>query len=899
MQEALVTFATELKSGDAQPTQGRALRRHHGRRRGDVPQGPERHAASARPRVHGQGRRLGRLLARRGQVHGPAGLEGQSRSLARAAWSPAYLRDGDWNIALKWLGDNGLCNNPDETTYDPDCLNWVAASDYIDAAEKYVAGYCEDRPVVAERQDDRRDARTSASTASSPGRRRRDRGPEEGRPGLDRLDQGVPLADAQRDHRHRQVDEGQPRRPSRACSRRIFEGGDQVKTSTRRPAPRGRDQRRGLQREGRRRPTGRSTSTACTEKDKQGLTVELGGSSVNNLADNLLLFGLAPGSANLFAATYTVFGDIVVAQYPDLVPELLPGRARSSTPPTSRRSPQRAGAHDRSRGDADASPPAQPVQDGGQPQGLAHQVRHRQADVHAAAPRRELEQLLRDLLVASGTAVEVHGHTDNAGDADANMKLSEERAFAVKKWLEQQSPVNFPEGRVRVFAHGQQNPVAPNSTTEGRGAEPPRRDRDRDHEPSRLMTAARRRTLERELLRSAFLAQPRRSRADDDADPDRGAGRDRRSLFWWSLAVRGAARGPARVFRALGRPLDGSRGWGRSCCDQLHAQPARRSSSRSSISLALSYLTVLPVFRPLVAAVSQGPLPRAHRAQFRLHAVRRRRPPAQGLAARVRHDRLLRHLHGRRGRRDPAGAVRPRAHAAHERVARGVGGGRARHRRPGARGPAPERRHRLDDAHHGRGHLALGGRRRRDAANQNKHFHLAEVFAIQLVILVVGVLQDYGIGVAEAAPLPLRRAARWSAADDDASSYEYRGRILKVEERLAHARRQPDPARRQPARSTTSYRPGLVTGQVVGLLGPRASARRACSASSPASTRPTPGRSLIGEHGVPVRARDGRRGGPELSAVRAPHRARQPGGRRRGQAGLDRQAGREKAMRAT
>ena len=31
--------------------------------------------------------------------------------------------------------------------------------------------------------------------------------------------------------------------------------------------------------------------------------------------------------------------------------------------------------------------------------------------------------------------------------------------------------------------------------------------------------------------------------------------------------------------------------------------------------------------------------------------------------------------------------------------------------------------------------------------NQNKHFHLAEVFAIQLVILSVGLGQDYGIGL--------------------------------------------------------------------------------------------------------------------------------------------------------
>ena len=48
------------------------------------------------------------------------------------------------------------------------------------------------------------------------------------------------------------------------------------------------------------------------------------------------------------------------------------------------------------------------------------------------------------------------------------MNLSEQRAFAVKRVLEGQAKVSFPEGRIRVSAHGQQNPVTPNSTTEGR-----------------------------------------------------------------------------------------------------------------------------------------------------------------------------------------------------------------------------------------------------------------------------------------------------------------------------------------------------------------------------------------------------------------------------------------------
>jgi outer membrane protein OmpA-like peptidoglycan-associated protein len=185
---------------------------------------------------------------------------------------------------------------------------------------------------------------------------------------------------------------------------------------------------------------------------------------VNNLADNMLLFGLVPGSSNLFGATYKVFGDIVVAQYPDLVPSYAPvgeildtsyieGIARRSAPTQVAEQPKFA--------------PGERMQ----------QVVSRRAwninfesgrATFTPAAQREMEQLMRDLLVASGTVVEVHGHTDSQGTAQSNMQLSEDRAFAVKGWLEQKSPVNFPTGRVRVFAHGQENPVAPNSTAEGR-----------------------------------------------------------------------------------------------------------------------------------------------------------------------------------------------------------------------------------------------------------------------------------------------------------------------------------------------------------------------------------------------------------------------------------------------
>ena len=44
--------------------------------------------------------------------------------------------------------------------------------------------------------------------------------------------------------------------------------------------------------------------------------------------------------------------------------------------------------------------------------------------------------------------------------------------------------------------------------------------------------------------------------------------------------------------------------------------------------------------------------------------------------------------------------------------------------------------------------------------NQNKHFRLAEVYAILLVILLLGLLMDYGMGVLDQHPLSVRASRR-------------------------------------------------------------------------------------------------------------------------------------------
>jgi outer membrane protein OmpA-like peptidoglycan-associated protein len=200
------------------------------------------------------------------------------------------------------------------------------------------------------------------------------------------------------------------------------------------------------------------------EKDKKGIEVDLGGSAVNNLADNLQLFGLAPGSTDAFAATYTVFGNIVKSQYPSLVPSFYPVEQIEDTSYLK---------------DVAAQAPSTTAADlpkFASTQKVTNVVSRRTWDIQFATGKADftpaaaaaLKQLLSDLVVASGTLVEIHGHTDNQGSADANMKLSEDRAFAVKMWLEKQAPSSFPEGRIKVVAHGQTEPVAPNTSEDGR-----------------------------------------------------------------------------------------------------------------------------------------------------------------------------------------------------------------------------------------------------------------------------------------------------------------------------------------------------------------------------------------------------------------------------------------------
>lgn len=462
MKADLVAFATELADGNPNPSSGT----HFVQIMGD---GYAQFAASINPVL----KKLGdeytvRWVGSAGRSVGEDGFWGpedwkSNPQSAKGGVCVGYLRDGDWNIAMKWLADNGIKNNPDEGTYDPEAMNWIAASDYIDAVQKIIQGYRETRPVVinGKKTGEKKEITGDSVVTWTPG----DVMLAQQFGGMVRIlstrenDGQMPNAIIGinkwcKDNRETVVE----------LLAAIFEGSDQVKLYSKALDHAGIISAKVYgEKDG---PYWVKYYQGAIGKDKQGLTVELGGSGVFGLADNLNLFGLRGGHANVAEATYTVFGDIVVNQYPKLVPSYPPFKEVADTSylqEVARKYPV-----------VEATQDAAATYESSE--NIVRTTGNRNWDITFRSGSAELtpegmrtcEQLARELSI-NNFKVEIHGHTDNTGNAQENKALSLRRAQTVKSYLERKYSATFPANRIASpTGHGQDDPVADNGSEVGR-----------------------------------------------------------------------------------------------------------------------------------------------------------------------------------------------------------------------------------------------------------------------------------------------------------------------------------------------------------------------------------------------------------------------------------------------
>lgn len=90
-------------------------------------------------------------------------------------------------------------------------------------------------------------------------------------------------------------------------------------------------------------------------------------------------------------------------------------------------------------------------------------------DVDKATLKKEsfkaLNVLVEVMTLKPNMVIEISGHTDNTGDSLRNMKLSQERADAVKEYLVKK---DIKRDRIKTKGYGDTMPVADNRTTEGK-----------------------------------------------------------------------------------------------------------------------------------------------------------------------------------------------------------------------------------------------------------------------------------------------------------------------------------------------------------------------------------------------------------------------------------------------
>jgi outer membrane protein OmpA-like peptidoglycan-associated protein len=377
---------------------------------------------------------------------------------AKGSLIGAVLRDGDWNICVKWASDNGIAINPDEKTYDPDAMNFIAVSAFTEADEKLLAGYSEERDVVVngKRTGEKRKVYQNGTATWTPGDVK-----------VAKQKGGMVAVASTKEYKwqmpaiiigNKQWMAENPEYVQNMLAA-IFEGSKAVNTDDSALALAAENEAK-VYKEGDGAYWKRYYKGA-DEKDATGQIISLGGSYAIGLADNAFLFGLK-GNDNLYKRVYSVFANIDTKYYPDVLPEAVPYDTVVNTTYLD-------GLLAKSTNVGVAE--VQHYSTAGAKEVFAKKSYSIEFDNGKASFSPKATVTLEDLLdqvSVSGLSIQINGHTDNVGGSDGNLLLSKRRAEAVKDWLMANAGSTFPTERIKTRAYGDTQPVADNKTADGR-----------------------------------------------------------------------------------------------------------------------------------------------------------------------------------------------------------------------------------------------------------------------------------------------------------------------------------------------------------------------------------------------------------------------------------------------
>src|SRR5271167_173954 len=314
MQEAQLKFAQELKSGGGCPTGGAAFTIIMG-------DGFSAYAAGIQDQIAKLGQSV-EVIGAIGKSHGEDACMlpyevAKNPQLAKGSLVGAVLRDGDYNICVAWDFQNQIPINPDEKTYDPDAMNFISTDSFAQADEGYIAGKCEDRPVVklGKRTGQVKNVCQNGTATWTPG----DVNVATHKGGLAKVASSADFGNQMPAViiGNKQFDQANPKLVQ-GLLKAAFAGADQVRASNDALLIGGAVSAKVYNEQNA--AYWAKYFKGVTERDAQGVDIKLGGSRVMDAADNAYYFGIgAAGSDDVYHYVYDLFGKHYVKYYPSVL----------------------------------------------------------------------------------------------------------------------------------------------------------------------------------------------------------------------------------------------------------------------------------------------------------------------------------------------------------------------------------------------------------------------------------------------------------------------------------------------------------------------------------------------------------------------------------------------------